>query len=525
MVKILARNWVLIFTLLLAFLLRVYRLDYLELFGDEVDAGYQSYSLLTTGRDYKGNLLPTYIHSFSEWRAPGLIYAMIPFIKLFGLNEWGVRMTSVFFGMTSILFFYLVLGLIGVDKKVKLISIFLLAITPWHIQYSRSGFELTLLMTVLFAGIHYLIMSKVTNNTRCLILAGILFGLSFYVYSIANVLSPLIILLTVGFIRINRSKTALLLLVVVLTSLPIAYHIIQGHGADRFKTMSVISNKEIVAEVEKYRNATENKLLGKIFYNKFTLSTKKILFNYTNAFSSAFLFGQGDITFRHSLHQVGNMFWITLPLLVYGVAYLIRARESWARWLIGLLLISPVASALTIDGYNHASRLFLMVFPLVWLTGYGFVKINKIAKIFVVLLLFTELINYQFYYWNHYRNESWRWWHSGYKEAMSYVLLNKDKYRKIIMDNTYEPTLVRFLFWNKYDPRLVFGIDDQGDFCLEKRYCFVNFGDRFNPNLAESNTLYLVAYERNGYDQPEGIKIEKVILNTYANPIFYLGHK
>ena len=108
---------------------------------------------------------------------------------------------------------------------------------------------------------------------------------------------------------------------------------------------------------------------------------------------------------------------------------------------------------------------------------------------------------------------------------MNYVSLNKDKYKKIIMDNTYEPALIRFLFWNKYDPRLVFGINDQGDFCLENRFCFVNFGDRFDPNLAESDTLYLVAHERNGYDQPKGIKIEKVILNTDGKPIFYLGHK
>jgi len=88
-------NWVknngwLCLILVVALFLRTYRLDYLELFGDELDVGYQSYSLVTTGRDYKGNFLPTYIHSFSEWRAPGLMYVMMPFISIFGLDEWGL---------------------------------------------------------------------------------------------------------------------------------------------------------------------------------------------------------------------------------------------------------------------------------------------------------------------------------------------------------------------------------------------------------------------------------------------------
>ena len=98
-------EWFLIAVLLLTIFLRVYRLDYLELFGDELDAGYQSYSLMTSARDYKGNWLPIYAHSFSEWRAPGLMYAMVPFIAIFGLNEFGVRMCPVFFGVLGILGF------------------------------------------------------------------------------------------------------------------------------------------------------------------------------------------------------------------------------------------------------------------------------------------------------------------------------------------------------------------------------------------------------------------------------------
>jgi hypothetical protein len=42
-----------IFLFVLALSLRLYRLDNLSLFSDEIDVGYQAYSLLTTGHDYK----------------------------------------------------------------------------------------------------------------------------------------------------------------------------------------------------------------------------------------------------------------------------------------------------------------------------------------------------------------------------------------------------------------------------------------------------------------------------------------
>ena len=80
-----------------------------SLFGDEIDVGLQAYSILTTGNDYLGNRLPVLFHSFSEYRLPMHLYLSVPFIKLFGLNEVGVRTTSVLMGYLSLIFFYLLI--------------------------------------------------------------------------------------------------------------------------------------------------------------------------------------------------------------------------------------------------------------------------------------------------------------------------------------------------------------------------------------------------------------------------------
>src|SRR3990172_13232877 len=102
-------TWFVSIILALSLLLRVGLLDKVpaELFGDEIDVGYQAYSLLKTGKDLYGQVLPTYIHSLSEWRAPLLMYATVPTIALFGPNEWGVRLPEAIFGSIAPLILFL----------------------------------------------------------------------------------------------------------------------------------------------------------------------------------------------------------------------------------------------------------------------------------------------------------------------------------------------------------------------------------------------------------------------------------
>ncbi len=508
MVKLLKNNWILIILLFLAFFLRTYRLDYVELFGDELDAGYQSYSLLTTGRDYKGNLWPSYMHSFSEWRAPGLMYAMMPFIKVFGLNEWGVRLGPAMLGVLSIWGFYLLLLQIKASKNVGLLTVFILTISPWHIQYSRAGFEITLMSSLLLFGLYWLIKKR-------LIISAILLSLSLYTYSTANILMPLLVLLTLYFYKLNLKQLLKFVMVGILVSIPIIYQLFFGHVADRFGSLGLLNNKDVSAEVIEYRNGANNTLISKIFYNKYVISTKKILFNYSNAFGTNFLFNEGDVTFRHSLHQVGNLFWVELPLILFGLVALLKNKKYY--WIIGFLLVAPVASSLTIDGYNHATRLFLLVFPLSFIVAYGFSSLNKFKLVFVLVLLF-EFCRFQFYYWNFYKDQSWRWWHTGYKESMQYINENKDKYQKVVMDNTYEPALIRFLFWNKIDSEKVFELDDSGEyFCIDDKYCF----DRsLKKDKVEKNILYMVSVERSGGN--DWGKILRTVSNYQGKPIFYL---
>lgn len=538
MVKLIKSYLIFLLIILGAIFLRIYKLDYLELFGDEIDAGYQSYSLLTNASDYKGYLWPVYMQSFSEWRAPGLMYAMVPFIKLFGLNEWGVRLCPVFYGVLSIIGFYYLLLRLGVKKNVSLIAICLLSITPWHIQYSRTAFELTLMSSGLIWGSYFLIKGLRQNQYKLIIVAGISYCTSLYTYNTANIFVPLLALISIWLFKANKKQILVLFFTGLILALPLGFQIVYGHASDRFGSMSLFGNKEIIAKVNDYRNAGNNSIISKFLYNKITVASKQIVFNYSNAFGSNFLFKDGDVTFRHSLHQVGNLYWVELVLIVFGFVYLFRSKniDIGNRWFLSLMLISPLPASLTIDGSNHASRLFLLVFPLTYFAALGLSKMSNWIKIVLCLLLIFEFINFQYYYWNFYRSESWRWWHVGYKESMQYVGRNQDSFQKVIMDNTYEPSLIRFLFWNQVNPKLVFNfadnnivdIDGFDGYCLNYKFCFVNFANKFKLENMNKNILYMVSHEKNvggdwywNINPPSGMLTVKTVFNYQHVPIFY----
>src|SRR5512146_453807 len=116
---------------------------------DEAALGYNAYSLLHTGRDEHGILLPFVLKSFGDYKPALYAYLTIPSILLFHLSVFSTRLPSAFMGILAVfLTFFLtkeLLFFVGKDTKrntaLSLLAMFLLAISPWHIQFSRVAFE------------------------------------------------------------------------------------------------------------------------------------------------------------------------------------------------------------------------------------------------------------------------------------------------------------------------------------------------------------------------------------------------
>src|SRR3989344_6270995 len=132
-----------ILILLLGIFLRFYKLGEVpnSLNWDEVSWGYNSYSIISTGRDEHGSFLPTSFKAFGDYKQPVYVYLGTIPIKIFGLSPFSVRFTSALFGSLSIALVFLLSKEIFKKERFKrdisLLSMLFFAISPWSIQFSR----------------------------------------------------------------------------------------------------------------------------------------------------------------------------------------------------------------------------------------------------------------------------------------------------------------------------------------------------------------------------------------------------
>src|SRR5260221_8356949 len=108
---------------------------------DEAALGYDAYSILHTGRDEYGKFLPVVLRSFDDYKPAFYAYAVIPSEILFGVNTFAVRLPSAIFGILTVLTTFFLVKELFRKNSLALLSSFLMAISPWSIQFSRVGFE------------------------------------------------------------------------------------------------------------------------------------------------------------------------------------------------------------------------------------------------------------------------------------------------------------------------------------------------------------------------------------------------
>ena len=158
---------------LIALTLRVYAINQVPpgLTWDEASLGYNAYSLLKTGKDEYGEILPLIFKSFGDYKPALYSYLAIPFILILGLNEFAVRLPSIILGaFIPILGYFLARKLTG-NNNISLILAFLLAISPWTIHYGRGAWEANVAFFELLLGTFILI--KAQNKKSILISAFI----------------------------------------------------------------------------------------------------------------------------------------------------------------------------------------------------------------------------------------------------------------------------------------------------------------------------------------------------------------
>ena len=576
--KLFQKNLLLLILILSAFL-RLWKISEVpvSLFGDELDVGYQAYSILKTGRDYYGNFMPIHFHSLAEWRTPLYLYSAVPTVAIFGITPVGVRVPAVIFGVLGVFGIYLLVREIlsynsePVTKHPRaLFAALLLAISPWHIQYSRAGFEVTMLLFFLLFGLYFFFRSLKEEKFLWVSVAFLI--LTPWIYSTAKLFTPLLFLFLFFMWRkeiLSMKKSTLIKGVVVglVVGIPIVFSTLFGGGTQRAGYISVFTDPTIEPEVGTARlqdslmrggksfGVTPN-IFDRGFHNKLTFWAENISNNYLQAFSADFLFFRGDPNLRHSIKGMGQFYKLEFVALILGFLFFVSKNvdKKIRYFVVFWLLVGVLPSAITRDGGNHATRLILILPPLIFLMAYGLVETakrltNRGRVVFGVCYFFLLILSFIFYqhnYWIHNPWNSERWWHAGFKEAIQTIKAEEKNYDKVIISNVGEPAWIFFAGWYEYLPdrwqkEFPIGNDVEipgfGKVSHIDKFYFGTFNVQGQSlydlsKYINNKTLYMAVAKEIGANlimepqrTPAGLKLVKAVPYPSGEPAFYLFAK
>lgn len=422
----------LLFIVLIAGLLRFWQLGNIPAGPnwDEAAIGYNGWSVWQTRRDEWLERLPISFRSFGDYKAPLAIYANGLFTSLLGLNVWVIRLPFALSGVLGVVcFYYLISNLLALKQKQKsyssskwlaVIGSATLAISPWHILFSRVGFESGLALTEVILATTLLLLSVQKKWPRwqvsgLQITSGLIFASTFYTYHSAKVMVPIFLIFLLFLLQ--RSKLLsikhgfLYLSGIIVAIIPFILDSLLGEGLAR-ASVTIFAQKLS-------------------FPDLITTLVQNILAHLNPKF---LVMGQAD-SIRHSIGSMGVLFPSTVFLAIIGFISSLRGRRTFIWQLSLIWIVAGLVPAIIGVEVPHPNRALLALpgFILLALLGldhltkiiFSIVKPNrKIQKGLICLLVVVEITQLSLFlhqYFGTYARQSSSSFQDGYTEMFAEV--------------------------------------------------------------------------------------------------------
>ncbi len=467
---------ILLLIIVAASILRLYKLTtYPALNADEAAIGYNAYSLLETGKDEHGNPWPIHFQSFNDYK-PGLyFYMVLPFVKFLGLNELAVRLPATLLGIASIYVIYLLVKELFSKERLALIAALFLAISPWHIHFSRGGWEVNVATFLILLGVYLFIRATSTKLRKFYIFSAIAFVASLYAYHAARVIVPLfglgIKLIYSKKVKQHAKDILVAAVIGALLLAPLVVDLTQGSVLSRAAGVGLFADHGPINRINEQRGQHESFLSfpARIYHNKAVNYGLAFLQNWAEHYSVEFLFLSGDDIERNKVPETGQAYLYDILLVLVGlfaIATVKKGTKEQKGWKLFLwwLLIAPSAAALTFQS-PHALRAQNMAIPLTVMAAFGLETIlvwlenkktqkilGKVGVVTLGLLIVWNFARYQHMYWVHMAKEYKFSSQYGVKELVEFTSSVEDDYEGVVVTHRYDQPYILYLFYLKYPP-------------------------------------------------------------------------
>lgn len=487
-----------------------------HLSNDEIGAAYAAYSITKTLKDGSNKFLPLLWTSHGGQGAPLAVYVPLISIVLLGNNDFAVRLPSAILGSLTIIFIGFLVMELTKNKRLALITSFLLAFSPMHFSASRSALESNYALFFIVLGLYLFFIGDNRNKSWAILASMISFALSIYSYYTEWVLTPLIIISLVVLYRktILKKKIyfiAILFLAILL--LPLFVDFLTSLKSSRASSEFITHDIGVGRLLSKHPNPIEK---GQIIL-------KAIIDKYStyNSLDYLFFFG-ANILPKENPYQFG--FFLT-PFLIPFIWGLIKVRiffDKHSNFIYFLLFVSPLAASLTLGEINNW-RSFPQLLPVSIITAAGmlyfwdFIKKNFWVRTLGLVTLLISIFYFLLTYFIHFPIENAQEYQYGYKQIAFYLNTHYAKFEKIIIDPRFGDINYYYIgvpssyipFYTYLDPRKVqnakivpFGIVfDKYEFReinwngekIQKNYLYIVPSDMVPNPLQDLKVIYEIA--------------------------------
>src|SRR3990167_8475659 len=148
---------------------------------------YNTYSLLKTGKDEYGNFLPLRFESFKDYKLQAYTYLSIPFIAIFGLNDFSARALNIVIGVAFVPLMYFLLKELFNNRRFSLIGSFLTSLSPGMYILSRHAHEGVVGTFFVLCALLFLVKYLKTNRLIHFIVSNIFILLNAFSYQTGRI--------------------------------------------------------------------------------------------------------------------------------------------------------------------------------------------------------------------------------------------------------------------------------------------------------------------------------------------------
>lgn len=486
-----------------ALLVHLIHPDFPCLNSDEAAFGYNAYSILKTGADEYGHVLPTRLLSFGENKLPLMAYLSIPFIGLMGLTQQSVRMIPLIIGVITPFLFFILARELFKRIDVALLAAFLSSVSPAIQILSRHAHEDVVAYFFLILTILFFIRFRKYNRLIDLTTASLFNGLALFSQHIAKPFSILFLAFLLFDWFKNRKKQSISKIIsyLIIFLVPIIFFAVTelSHPTNRIQNLVFWQDPGFTLQINELRGQHNIPLL----YNKVTYGLYTVGSHYLSYFTPHFLVFNGDSNIRFGYSGISPISLIEYVFFFIGIYFVVKRRYSSGIFLLFILLVSPLTAALSWQTQS-LTRAFFMFVPTLLFTAYGFVEFISMPRVkswrpFIAFIFFGVLIFSLYNSWRIYFTtyrldpETGKAWECGYQELGNYIKNHYSDFDRFYITKKNGQPYIYTLFYlafppKKYQPQARLSPPDEYGFGQIESF------DKFYFNFVKPDTHIRAAY-------------------------------